>query len=356
MIYFFVTRDNLVPICTYKSEDPHGGANRIVPITYDALPAFLDGIPEPSRETFVFADLELLDERELREAASLHARLAAEGAGILNDPRRTMMRAELLKTLAERGINDFKAHPVRDRSAVTFPAFLRSASRHHGSYSPVLHDRKELERAIVSQFLRGRDLEDLLIVEYMDTADRDGIYRKYGTFVVGEKVIPRHILFERHWMLKSAGIEDDWAIREEIDYVQSNPHEEELLEVARIAEVTYGRIDYAVVDGDIVVWEINTNPNFNLSPQNLGPPARAEVNDLFTSRLAAALIEVDRNGSTRDPNESDPLQVCKGVIIDAGHPALLNTSPERRSIVDAVTGRARPVVMPFIERRIDRNN
>ena len=97
LIYFFVTRDNLVPICTYKSEDPHGGADRIVPVTYDALPSFLDEVSEPSRETFVFADLELLDQSELQAAASLYGRLASLGATVFNDPRRTMMRADLLR-------------------------------------------------------------------------------------------------------------------------------------------------------------------------------------------------------------------------------------------------------------------
>jgi hypothetical protein len=50
--------------------------------------------------------------------------------------------------------------------------------------------RKELDKALLALRIRGYDREDLLVVEFCDTSDADGIFRKYAAFRVGNAIIP----------------------------------------------------------------------------------------------------------------------------------------------------------------------
>ena len=53
---------------------------------------------------------------------------------------------------------------------------------------------------------------------------------------------------------------DAATAREEIEYLQSNPHAKWLRESLASAKISYGRIDYGLRDSKPQVWEINTNP------------------------------------------------------------------------------------------------
>jgi hypothetical protein len=98
-------------------------------------------------------------------------------------------------------------------------------------------------------------------VEFCSTADAEGRYRKYGAYIVGNRIMPRHMAVTQQWMVKHAGTEfSRETILEEQAYVLDNPHEAELREIFSLAAVEYGRIDYAVKDGRIQVWEINLAP------------------------------------------------------------------------------------------------
>jgi hypothetical protein len=68
----------------------------------------------------------------------------------------------------------------------------------------------------------------------------------------------------------------DWSVKREIndralvgqedlEFVKTNPHAEQVMEAFQIAGLTWGRIDYGVLDGRIQVWEINDNPKLGSS-------------------------------------------------------------------------------------------
>lgn len=42
--------------------------------------------------------------------------------------------------------------------------------------------------------------------------------------------------------------------------MEENPHRESVLGAFDLAHIEYGRVDYSLKNGEIVVWEINTNP------------------------------------------------------------------------------------------------
>ena len=150
--------------------------------------------------------------------------------------------------------------------------------------------------------LRGHRLRDLLVVEFCDTADANGLYRKYAAFKVGNAIVPAHMMAGDRWMIKASGDQPTVELAEEgLRYVEENPHEEWLRKVFTIAGADYGRIDYGVLNGRPQVWEVNLNPTVGRAP---GKPARdlpeevAALRDRAREgvheRLRAAFVGLDQ--------------------------------------------------------------
>src|SRR5262249_42808207 len=89
---------------------------------------------------------------------------------------------------------------------------------------PLLHTPEQLDAALVDLAARGRSRDPYLIVEFDDTADRDGVYRKYSAFVVGSRLIPGHMLASKNWVTKRFDTQDEAWHREEREFVRANPH------------------------------------------------------------------------------------------------------------------------------------
>lgn len=150
--------------------------------------------------------------------------------------------------------------------------FLRVTNDHNGARSDLIHDpatlQSELRRLEDSDIAR----DDMLIVEFCDTSDELGIYRKYDAFVVQGKVVPTDAYFSRQWMLKwytsrdfgETPVSDDEFTIEELDHLQNTQGHDQLRQVARLANIDYGRVDYARRGDRIQVWEVNTNPDLSM--------------------------------------------------------------------------------------------
>ena len=75
---------------------------------------------------------------------------------------------------------------------------------------------------------------------------------------MGDQIVPAHIIFSQDWVTKDSPPE---PLRdEERAFLENNPHQAQLMDLFNLAGVGYGRIDYGLLDGQIQVWEINTNP------------------------------------------------------------------------------------------------
>lgn len=217
---------------------------------------------------YVFADIDRLSNSEAEFAANvwqhLHSRFPR--LPLLNHPTRSMRRYELLRTLKEQTINVFDVYRITEaRSPRRFPVFLRRGDEHGDIISPLLHTREEFDTAVEEFSLQGRSREDILIVEFADTADQRGIYRKYSAFIIGDRVIAHHLLFSQDWCVRIWDLEEAEMLQEEFDFVMTNPHAEQLKAICTLAGIGYGRIDYAMLHGVPQIWEINTNPNFTRS-------------------------------------------------------------------------------------------
>ncbi len=279
MIHFLVARGQDSGITKYLSLWGLPLADRLRVMYYDSLPGEAEFLPG----TYVFAALDQLDASALGGVRDLHARLASEpGFRCLNhpDPARTLRRYDLLTALHQQGRNSFRAaRATGDLRALRYPVFVRSERAHAGALSPLLRTPREVDAAIGHLLVQGFALRDVLVVEFCDTADVQGSYRKYAAFIVGDRIIPRSLAYGREWMLKFHSTEFSRAVvEEEHAYVLGNPHERELADIFRIAGVQYGRADYAVRDGRIETWEINLNPTIGrgAGPSSGAAPAELE--------------------------------------------------------------------------------
>jgi hypothetical protein len=235
----------------------------ITPVHYESL---LED-HEPVDATYCFADLELMSSDQLRRAADLRERLLARGCRVLNDPQRTLCRVDLNRTLVRAGVNDFTMYREHEPlDGCRFPVFVRGEHDHAGRRSGLLEDPLDVHTAIGKLRAEGPDPVDLLVVEFCDTADADGVYRKYSAFKVGDAILARHLHFSRDWHVKKADLDHEDMLQEERDFVGTNPHELQLRTIFEVAGVDYGRIDYAFRDGRLQVWEINTNPTILIPP------------------------------------------------------------------------------------------
>jgi hypothetical protein len=254
--------------------------------------------------TYVFT-LDNLLPAEREYYGQLWSQLGSHRSGVrlLNDPRETIGRLALLQSLHAAGRSRVQAvRATEPMESLHYPVFLREETGHSGNLTPLLHAPDQVHRALRRLALRGFRRRELLAVEFCDTADARGIYRKYSAYIVGDRVVPRCLEFGRDWMVKhDPGAYDAGRIAEEREYVRSNPHEARLREIFAAASVQYGRIDYALLDGRLQVWEINLNPTIGRHlPRGQESPdvrrvreLRRDTNDIFYTRFLAAWEAVD---------------------------------------------------------------
>lgn len=290
MIFYLVTRKHSYTLRLFLNFWAPDFLGRVTVLPYESL-VFHKTLPAG---TYIFSDIERLGVEEAVSLRAVFDRLAGAGYCVFNHPLRSLNRFGLLKMLHEKGINRFNVvRPGVEQAPVRFPVFVRRDSEHTGSLTPLLWTWAEVEAAAASiSKKRGRP-DDIIVVEFCDTSDGNGVFRKYAAYIVGERVIPIHIMFSRDWMVKGTQsvAQSRKEIMEEMAYIETNPHASALGDICRLAGIRYGRIDYAVVDGRIQVWEINTNPA--VLPSGVSIPERGPAIGLFLSRIRDALEEID---------------------------------------------------------------
>ena len=260
----------------------------------------------------IFAALDQLTDTQRQVVAAIwdaHAQVAP-AATRLNDPRRVLRRFDLLHKLHQLEMNRFRVWRATDVGDVDrFPVFVRLESDHGGPATGLLMTQRDVASALRALRLRGHRLQDLIIVEFLDTMGPDRWFRKYSAFRVGGSIIPCHAMVSRQWSVKSDhNRPDEVAIREEVAFIESNPHEAWLRRVFDVASIGYGRADYGIVDGLPQVWEINMNPTLGRASgsrrQGSLPPELSALRDrgreAFHDKLKAAFVGIDTSPNERE--------------------------------------------------------
>ena len=281
MINFFVTSAASFCMREYLQQRGAAIADRVKIVEYEQL-GDLAGLPAGP---VVFAAVDQIGRATTIAAAEIADRVA-RGAGqpaVLNHPATVLRRFDLLARLHETGCNRFKSiRATDDPRSLTYPVFVREEDQHSGSLTPLLADRRALERALGEMVFRGLRPSRLLIVEFCDTSGPDGLFRKYSAMKIGDTIVPRHLHVSPDWVTKSnSNLVDRTLLREELTFFERHPHQQWLRQVFEIARIEYGRIDYGICDGEPQVWEINTNPTLG---RRLGRAPRPQNDPLGAER------------------------------------------------------------------------
>lgn len=291
MIYHLVKANNTQTISSFLNTWGRKLCKRVKIIPYEKL-ARKKTI---SQGTYILSDLDLLNEKQLFCIKTIidQAKKYPESFRILNEPFVSLDRIQLLNRLNECDINSFRCYPLTQKPKnVNFPVFIRKGKGHKGKLSELIIDEYELEAKLNEAKNEGLQEDDIIITEFIETADENRIYRKYSAFIIDGTIVPRHIFFSKRWMVKGARLTEQHMIDEELEYIKNNPHGKFLKKVFEIAGIRYGRVDYSLRNGRPVIWEINSNPMI-ASSSSLKKPQREMIHKLFTTQFINVINELD---------------------------------------------------------------
>ncbi len=306
MIHFVVTEEGSYSIRWYLAEEGAALADRMQIVLYEDLPR-MGRLP---LGTWVLTELDRLDahQRELARIVAGRLRAAGNGVRLLNDPERVRLRLDLLRAARASDAIDYRAWPVHDllfdaqpatptadsraipATSLRYPVFVRFGNQHIGNLTPLLDSPKSLAAGLGELAATGVPRDDLIVVEFCETAGGDGIYRKYAAYNMDGRIIAKALEQSLEWMVKwKYRIFDRVRADEEIEYCRTNPHEAWIREMFALARIDYGRIDYGLVNGRPVLWEINTNPTIGRGPERADPQTDAVV--AYKEMIAPARTE-----------------------------------------------------------------
>ncbi|MEX2202415.1 MAG: hypothetical protein WD711_13540 [Dongiaceae bacterium] len=264
----------------------------------------------------IFADLDRLGSGDVLRATILYRRLrrARGPIRLLNHPTRSCRRYELLRRLHEAGINEHNVYRVDEgRKPERYPVFLRSDSQHDGAYTPLLYDEAALDAEQWRLTSFGFRPQDLLIVEFCETAETDGVYRKATAYIVGDAVFQRFMFFGDGWEVKhprSGNVAqtrtEQAMLDEEEAFLGGAAYLPVLRRVAEIGGFGFGRIDFGIRDGRPEIWEVNTNPDPAVLGFSKSGGRATRIGPLGWNQLRDALAALDDDAAHATATEIEP--------------------------------------------------
>jgi glutathione synthase/RimK-type ligase-like ATP-grasp enzyme len=141
------------------------------------------------------------------------------------------------------------------------PAVLRENRWHQGDFVLI----RSLEEAGSAQLDK---FDEPVLAEFIDVQSKDGLYRKYRCFVMGDTVISHHLQVSEDWITHGKRrLKNAQTREEEIAYlVAPDPFEETMLAARKSLDLDYVAIDYGIGrDGKPVIWEANLYPMIHFS-------------------------------------------------------------------------------------------
>jgi len=299
MLNFFVNRRYAYTFSIFALEWASPRFREVVKIIpYDRLPLIMDILPG----TFVFSDLERLNSLQLNVLETFCDQLVSADAdiSIINHPKSVLNRYNLLRALYEAGINKYNVYPATDSAcSPQYPIFLRMTNDHKGPLTDLLYNTQQRDAKLLQTAMQGFDTKHMLQVEFCETKGQDGLYRKYSAFRFGaDQIIPGHMIFARDWIAKDGDPPDTHTLQESERYLQQNPHADKLMEIFELAGITYGRIDYSILAGNIQTWEINTNPIL-IKPRKEYKAELLEIKARLAKVFEKYILAMDHYGSEK---------------------------------------------------------
>jgi hypothetical protein len=308
----------------YSSNDPSLWRElfrRITLLSYEKL----FSLPELPLGSYVFADLERLTVNETERAALCWNALVAAGPTVrlFNHPSASMRRYELLRYLYQEGINHYDAQRLTEPFRLQhFPVFIRAEDSHfEEDMGPLLCCQAELEKASADLLAAGKSRENKLIVEYIDVRDSSGSFHYFTACLAAGEIIFMGYSQSQHWVVKTLGNAPD---RQDALQPYIVAHGPMLKHIFQLARIDYGRIDYALVDGKIQVFEINTNPTIGSTEYLL---KIARLLDSFPTQARIPLPQPKHSKRGEPPRRGKRFRILRRLHLILSHVGLLQYEP-----------------------------
>jgi hypothetical protein len=143
-----------------------------------------------------------------------------------------------------------------------FPLLVRTPGFHRGAHFVKVDAVQDLSGAVAP--LPG---DVLLLIEFLDTRDADGLLRKHRVIIVDGQLYPVHLAISRHWKVHyfSADMEaraehraHDAAFLADMERTLGSAAVAALGQIAATLDLDYGGIDFAIDRlGRVAVFEAN---------------------------------------------------------------------------------------------------
>jgi glutathione synthase/RimK-type ligase-like ATP-grasp enzyme len=185
------------------------------------------------------------------------------------------------------------------REQLAYPVIVRLAGRHGGTSSILVRSSRDRDKLHIYPF----DGRAFYLTEFADYRSSDGLYRKYRLVVVDGKLLFRHFLVSKNWMVHASSVQ----------FAKANPAlwSERMQRIASFEQVVAPKIDPAIQvitsrvkldyfgidcsvddEGRILIFEVNANMNVLHNPTG---ESTAVVNEIKAA-IAQMLAEREAQG------------------------------------------------------------
>lgn len=207
-------------------------------------------------------------------ANALAAQCDARGVPIVNRVDRLLnaAKSEGSRRMAETGVRTPRTIRITDveafkqnLSGAKLPFFVRE-DWGHGKAIYRVDKHEDVFNVPFASLTRP------VAIEFVDTADRGGLYRKYRYFAAGDYGVSHHLQISANWIVRGEErIKTDATRDEELTYISGpDPNHDALQRARRALELDFVAFDYSYdTDGRMIVWEANPFPFIHFSKKDL---------------------------------------------------------------------------------------
>lgn len=192
-----------------------------------------------------------------QEALHLANHFQARGLPVINHPgnldnTRKDRAADLIRPVVRTPI--MKAININDPSYLNYPFIVREDM--HGGKIQLIKNEVGMARLNVRAMFRP------ICCEFIDVS-KDGWYHKYRYIAAGDNGISYHLQVSKQAIVKHNVREfDDESLALEIAYISKpDPNHAQFQKLRSILQFDFFALDYAYINGEVVIWEVNVCPN-----------------------------------------------------------------------------------------------
>ena len=183
---------------------------------------------------------------------------------MLNRPEalKRCSRVQFSKLMRDNGLHTARVERVSSLATLLatelrYPIILRKELSHLGSTMQFIaseHEAKQLPAELFTP--------ETIAIEYFDFSNTEGLYRKHRCILLGDKVIPRHVISSPDWNIHSGSRQEERAIEhiaEDRAFWERDLKEAPALLTAKaLAGLDYTIADYALTEaGEPFFFEMN---------------------------------------------------------------------------------------------------